>query len=62
MSDATPPENVRIAAAVVDNWLAQQQEGRLSAEQIAKLTPAQRLDYTRQFDQRKMPEWKDPRG
>lgn len=36
--------------------------GRLSSEQIAKLTPAQRLDYSRQFDQSKMPDWRDPRG
>jgi hypothetical protein len=36
--------------------------GRLSSEQIAKLTPAQRLDYSRQFDQSKMPAWQDPRG
>jgi hypothetical protein len=36
--------------------------GRLSAEQIAKLTPAQRLDYSRQWDQSTMPAWRDPRG
>jgi hypothetical protein len=35
--------------------------GRLTSEQIAKLTPAQRLDYNRQFDQSKMPAWRDPR-
>jgi hypothetical protein len=36
--------------------------GRLSAEQISKLTPAQRLDYSRQWDQSTMPAWRDPRG
>jgi hypothetical protein len=35
---------------------------RLSAEQIAKLSPAERLDYARQWDQSKMPAWRDPRG
>jgi hypothetical protein len=39
-----------------------QQPGRLSVEQIAKLTPAQRLDYSRQWDQSTMPPWRDPRG
>jgi len=39
-----------------------QPEGRLSREQIERLTPAQRLDYSRQFDQTKMPAWRDPRG
>ena len=33
-----------------------------TAEEIAKLSPAERLDYSRKFDQSKMPEWKDPRG
>lgn len=37
-------------------------QGRLSAEQVAKLSPAQRLDYNRQFDQSKMPAWRDPRA
>jgi hypothetical protein len=36
--------------------------GRLSSEQIARLTPAQRLDYSRQWDQSTMPPWRDPRG
>ena len=36
--------------------------GRLSREQIDRLTPAQRLDYSRQFDQSTMPAWRDPRG
>jgi hypothetical protein len=39
-----------------------QQPGRLSSEQIARLSPAERLDYSRQFDQSKMPAWRDPRG
>jgi hypothetical protein len=35
---------------------------RLSDEQIKQLTPAQRLDYARQWDQSTMPVWRDPRG
>jgi hypothetical protein len=35
---------------------------RLSADEIKKLTPAQRLDYARLWDQTKMPAWRDPRG
>jgi len=37
-------------------------QGRLSPEQIARLTPAQRLDYSRQFNQTTMPAWQDPRS
>jgi hypothetical protein len=36
--------------------------GRKSSDEIDKMTPAQRLDYVRGFDQAKMPEWRDPRG
>lgn len=36
--------------------------GRMAPEEVAKLSPAQRLDYSRRFDQSKMPEWKDPRA
>jgi hypothetical protein len=39
-----------------------QQPGRLSDEQIKRLTPAERLDYSRQWDQATMPAWRDPRG
>jgi hypothetical protein len=39
-----------------------QPAGRLSDDQIKRLTPAQRLDYSRQWDQSTMPAWRDPRG
>jgi hypothetical protein len=32
-----------------------------SAEEIARMSPAARLDYVRQFDQKTMPPWQDPR-
>jgi hypothetical protein len=38
-----------------------EQQGRLSEAEISKLSPAARLDYSRRFDQSKMPEWKNPR-
>ena len=39
-----------------------QPAGRLSDEQVKQLTPAQRLDYSRQWDQSTMPAWRDPRS
>lgn len=56
----TPPPDVAAAAAKVQAWLDADRTapvrsgdpaGRVSDEQFAKMTPAQRLDYTRQFDQ-----------
>jgi hypothetical protein len=65
MSDPArpPPRHVSDAASVVDQWLKSvEPTGPKSAAEIASMTPAQRLDYSRQFDQTKMPPWKDPRG
>jgi hypothetical protein len=57
-----PPRHVADAARVVDQWLKSVEPGRrLSSEQIAKLPPAERLDYARQWDQSTMPAWRDPR-
>jgi hypothetical protein len=60
---ARPPRHVQDAANVVDHWLKSVEPARrLSSEQIAKLSPAERLDYARQWDQSTMPAWRDPRG
>jgi len=32
-----------------------------SDAEVAKMTPAQKLDYAKAFDQSKMPAWRDPR-
>jgi hypothetical protein len=56
----TPPPAVAAAAAIVRAWLDTPVVKK--ADEIAKMTPAQRLDYSRQFNQKQMPEWKDPRG
>jgi len=63
MTTNAPPPEVAAAAAVVDAWLRKSppvvadtkptpQGGRVSDEQYARMTPAQKLDYARQFDQR----------
>jgi hypothetical protein len=57
----TPPAEVQRAAGQVQAWLDQQSATLKSPEEIAKMTPAQRLDYARLFDQSTMPAWKDPR-
>jgi hypothetical protein len=36
--------------------------GTKSAEEVARMSPAEKLNYSRQFDQRGMPAWRDPRG
>ena len=57
----TPPPHVAQAASVVNEWLANV-EGRKSPEEIARMSPAERLDYSRSFDQSKMPAWRDPKS
>jgi hypothetical protein len=63
MSDPArmPPPEVQRAAGQVQAWLDQQNAKPAPPEVVAKMTPAQRLDYSRQWDQSKMPEWRDPR-
>ena len=56
-----PPPEIQRKAADVQAWLDQQNPTRKSPQEIARMTPAQRLDYSRLWDQTKMPEWKDPR-
>jgi len=57
-----PPAYVERGAADVRGWLDDVQGVRATPEQIAKMTPAQRLDYCRRFDQSTMRPWRDPRG
>jgi hypothetical protein len=59
---SNPPPEVQRAAQVVQSWLDQQQQARLSQDAPRRLTDAEKLDRCRQFDQSKMPAWKDPRG
>jgi hypothetical protein len=47
---------------VISDGAGTDRGGKKSAEEISRLTPAQRLDYARQFPQNKMPEWRDPRA
>ena len=39
----------------------EQPQGVLPAEQVDRMSARERLDYARQFDQSKMPAWRDPR-
>jgi hypothetical protein len=57
----TPPPEVQRAAGQVQAWLDQQTATPAPPEVVAKMTPAQRLDYARLFDQSTMPAWRDPR-
>jgi hypothetical protein len=54
MASNNPPSDVTFAAAVVQTWLDKQPkpgQGKVSDEVFAKMTPAERLDYVRQFPQ-----------
>ena len=60
----SPPTDVTFAAAVVQSWLDQQNpagQGKVSDEVYRAMTPAQRLDYARQFDQKQFQSNKDGR-
>jgi hypothetical protein len=58
MADSPPP-HIAAAAAQVEHWLAEQNPTPKSAAEIAGMSPAQRIDYCRRFNQDAMPAW-DP--
>ncbi|CCE06451.1 hypothetical protein BRAS3843_1730020 [Bradyrhizobium sp. STM 3843] len=59
---ASPPPDVAVAAQKVQSWLDSQQRA-LTPDEIANLSPADRLEYTRaRSQQTSMPAWKDPRA
>jgi hypothetical protein len=47
---ASPPPHVQAAARVVDEWM-RQTPVKLSDQEFAKLSPAERLNHCRQFPQ-----------
>jgi hypothetical protein len=63
MSQApAPPPHVTAAASVVETYLREQSASPKSADEIRKMSPRDRIDYCRRFDQSTMPAWKDPRA
>jgi hypothetical protein len=62
MTGKLPPPHVQRGAADVQHWLDQQNPTRKSPAEIAQMSWAERLDYTRAASAaRKMPDWCDPR-
>ena len=60
----SPPTDVTFAAAVVQSWLDRQQPGqgnKVTDEQFAKMSAAERLNYARQFPQEQFQQQKDGR-
>jgi hypothetical protein len=62
MIDKYPPLSVALGAKDVSRWVESQEPAvPKGAEEIAKMSAAERIDYCRRFDQSKMPPWRDPR-
>jgi hypothetical protein len=60
MAANEPPPHIAAAAAQVQAYLDEQNPTPKSAAEIAGMSPRDRINYCRQFDQTKMPAW-DPR-
>jgi hypothetical protein len=61
MSEKLPPPEVQRAAGQVQAWLDQQSATPKSAEEISRMSFAERIDYCRRFPQSSLPPWRDPR-
>jgi uncharacterized protein YeaO (DUF488 family) len=58
-----PPRHVTDAANVVDQWLKSVEPTTpKSAEEIARMSFAEQIDYCRRFPQSSLPPWRDPRA
>jgi hypothetical protein len=52
MTENKPPDNVRAAAAVVNAWVTEQENHKVTDEEFARMNARDRLEYCRRFDQR----------
>jgi len=59
---ADVPQHVAQAAKIVEDWLKGQPPVAGNSSPVVKLSDAEKLNRARQYDQSKMPAWKDPRG
>jgi hypothetical protein len=57
-----PTFREELAAREVQGYLDRTDATPLPADVVAKMTPRERIDYCRKFDQSKMPAWRDPRA
>jgi hypothetical protein len=51
MSESKPPDNVRAAAAVVNAWVTDQEQRKVTDEEFARMNARDRIEYCRRFDQ-----------
>jgi hypothetical protein len=61
MSNPTPPPAVQNAARIVDQWLRSVEQPAVPRRDMMREW-AERLDRARQYDQTRMPDWRDPRA
>jgi hypothetical protein len=52
MSENKPPENVRAAAAVVNSWVTEQEQRKVTDEEFARMNAHDRIEYCRRFQRR----------
>jgi hypothetical protein len=61
MADSPPP-HIAAAAAQVQAFLDEQNPTPKSAAEMAAMSPRERIDHCRKFDQSKMPAWNPVRA
>jgi hypothetical protein len=62
MTGRPPNDEERRAAEVVNRYVTEQENRKVTDEEFARMNARERLDYNRRFDQTRMPAWRDPRG
>ena len=62
MTGRPPNDEERRAAEVVNRYVTEQENRKVTDEEFARMNARERLNYARQWDQSTMPAWRDRRS
>ena len=62
MTGRPPNENERRAAEIVNRYVTEQENRKVTDEEFARMNARDRIEYCRRFPQNSLPNWRDPRG
>jgi hypothetical protein len=62
MTGRPPNDEERRAAGIVNRYVTEQENRKVTDEEFAWMNARDRIDYCRRFMQNSLPPWRDPRG
>ena len=62
MTGRPPNDEERRAAEVVNRYVTEQENRKVTDAEFARMNARDRIEYCRRFTQNSLPPWRDPRG